>query len=344
MKVCLIFLAIFFCKTSYAFDWENWYKNRYSYLESYISELKLLQVEDKRYKGSVAEALNGSLHISFGVGKQSEIDKIALNRCKTEKKLECKVRFQSFKKNKDYNRFAKFDYTKNLLLVSGLKINSKFVDKKNGIIFLKNLKNFTISDAICKKNITNNDIIINTYKNEIKIYPSDFLNKSGLKFIMMCEELFIGDRKVPAAVLGHHDQSLGVIYISAAYVMDHIKQPDYTKHVFHHELYHLIDSQLTSWHVDSKWNEINKSSYSKDAVSIAYGGVDNSVKGFISGYASFSEGEDKAELYAFLIKKNKEVKKMMNEDKILFDKVKLLISRLKSISPSINKDFWNKLN
>ena len=72
--------------------------------------------------------------------------------------------------------------------------------------------------------------------------------------------------------------------------------------------------------------------------------VDNSVKGFISGYARFSEGEDKAELYAFLIKKNKEVKKMMNEDKILFDKVKLLISRLKSISPSINKDFWNKLN
>ena len=343
MKVWLIFFAIFFCKISYASEWKNWHKSRSSYLESYISKLKSFQVEDKRYKGSVVEALDGSLHINFGVGKQSEIDKIALNKCKTEKKLKCKVRFQSFKKNKDYNRFAKFDYTKNLLLISGLKINSKVVDKKNGIIFLKNSKNFKISDTTCKKNTTNYDMIINTYKNEINIYPSDFLNKSGLKFIMICEELLISDRKVAAAVVGHHDQSLGVMYISAPIVMDNIKQLDYVKHIFHHELYHLIDSQLTSWNVDSKWNKINKSSYSKDTVLIEYS-LDNSVKGFISGYARFNEREDKAELYAFLIKKNKEVKKLLNEDKVLFDKAKLLISRLKSISSSINKDFWIKLN
>ena len=47
-----------------------------------------------------------------------------------------KNKARRMKKNKDYNRFAKFDYTKNLLLISGLKINSKVVDKKNGIIFL----------------------------------------------------------------------------------------------------------------------------------------------------------------------------------------------------------------
>ena len=45
-----------------------------------------------------------------------------------------------------------------------------------------------------------------------------------------------------------------------------------------------------------------------------------------------------------LITKHSEVKKLLNEDKILFDKTRLLISRLKSISPLINKDFWNKLN
>ena len=45
-----------------------------------------------------------------------------------------------------------------------------------------------------------------------------------------------------------------------------------------------------------------------------------------------------------LITKNSEVKKLLNDDKVLFDKTKLLISRLRSISPSINKNFWDKLN
>ena len=71
---------------------------------------------------------------------------------------------------------------------------------------------------------------------------------------------------------------------------------------------------------------------------------DNFTVSFITKYARNNQNEDKAELFAMLITKHSEVKKLLNEDKILFDKTRLLISRLKSISPLINKDFWNKLN
>ena len=115
------------------------------------------------------------------------------------------------------------------------------------------------------------------------------------------------------------------------------------KHVFHHEFYHIIDSQLTNVIIDNQWEKINKIEYSSVNISGDLN-LDNSINGFVTQYARNNQNEDKAELFAMLITKNSEVKKLLNKDEVLFNKTKLLISRLKSISPSINKNFWNKLN
>ena len=346
MKVCLIFLAIFFCKITYANDQNNFYESRYNFLKNYIEQLKTLQKKDQNYKGSVVETISGSFFISFGKGSQNKVDQETLSQCNLKKGLDCKVRFQSLKKNKDYNRLAKFDKKNNLLFSLENKIDSKIVDEYKEIVFLKNIKTFNQKNFECKKNVTPFKQLIYLIKKEIDVYPIEFINNSGLKFIMICETLILNESQVVGVAPGHYDQSPGVFYISANQLKDVKNNPkvqSMLKHVFHHEFYHIIDSQLTNVIIDNQWEKINKIEYSSVDISGDLN-LDNSINGFVTQYARNNQNEDKAELFAMLMTKNSDVKKLLNKDEVLFNKAKLLISRLKSISPSINKNFWNKLN
>ena len=346
MRVYLLFLVIFFCKITYANDQNNFYESRYNFLKKYIEQLKTLQEKDKDYKGSVVETISGSFFISFGKGSQNTIDLETLSKCNLKKGIDCKVRFQSLKKNKDYNRLAKFDKKNNLLFSLENKIDSKIVDEYKEIVFLKNIKTFNQKNFECKKNVTPFKQLIYLIKKEIDVYPIEFINNSGLKFIMICETLILNESQVVGVAPGHYDQSPGVFYISANQLKDVKNNPkvqSMLKHVFHHEFYHIIDSQLTNVIIDNQWEKINKIEYSSVDISGDLN-LDNSINGFVTQYARNNQNEDKAELFAMLMTKNSDVKQLLNKDKVLFNKAKLLISRLKSISPSINKNFWNKLN
>ena len=346
MRAYLLFLAIFFCEIAYANDQNNFYESRYNFLKNYIEQLKTLQEKDKNYKGSVVETISGSFFISFGKGSQNKIDLETLNKCNLKEGVDCKVRFQSLKKNKDYNRLAKFDKKNDLLFSLENKIDSKKVDEYKEIVFLKNIKTFNQKNFECKKNVTPFKQLIYLIKKEIDVYPIKFINNSGLKFIMICETLILNESQVVGVAPGHYDQSPGVFYISANQLKDVKNNPkvqSMLKHVFHHEFYHIIDSQLTNVIIDNQWEKINKIEYSSVDISGDLN-LDNSINGFVTQYARNNQNEDKAELFAMLMTKNSDVKQLLNKDEVLFNKAKLLISRLKSISPSINKNFWNKLN
>jgi succinate dehydrogenase flavin-adding protein (antitoxin of CptAB toxin-antitoxin module) len=346
MRAYLLFLAIFFCEIAYANDQNNFYESRYNFLKNYIEQLKTLQDKDKNYKGSVVETISGSFFISFGRDSQNKIDLETLNKCNLKEGVDCKIRFQSLKKNKDYNRLAKFDKKNNLLFSLENKIDSKIVDEYKKIIFLKNIKTFKQKNFECKKNVTPFKQLIYLIKKEIDVYPIKFINNSGLKFIMICETLILNESQVVGVAPGHYDQSPGVFYISANQLKDVKNNPkvqSMLKHVFHHEFYHIIDSQLTNVIIDNQWEKINKIEYSSVDISGDLN-LDNSINGFVTQYARNNQNEDKAELFAMLMTKNSDVKQLLNKDEVLFNKAKLLISRLKSISPSINKNFWNKLN
>jgi succinate dehydrogenase flavin-adding protein (antitoxin of CptAB toxin-antitoxin module) len=346
MRAYLLFLAIFFCEIAYANDQNNFYESRYNFLKNYIEQLKTLQDKDKNYKGSVVETISGSFFISFGRDSQNKIDLETLNKCNLKEGVDCKIRFQSLKKNKDYNRLAKFDKKNNLLFSLENKIDSKIVDEYKEIVFLKNIKTFNQKNFECKKNVTPFKQLIYLIKKEIDVYPIEFINNSGLKFIMICETLILNESQVVGVAPGHYDQSPGVFYISANQLKDVKNNPkvqSMLKHVFHHEFYHIIDSQLTNVIIDNQWEKINKIEYSSVDISGDLN-LDNSINGFVTQYARNNQNEDKAELFAMLMTKNSDVKQLLNKDEVLFNKAKLLISRLKSISPSINKNFWNKLN
>ena len=325
------------------------YKERTEFVKKYISTIKENRKTNKKFKGSIVEAVSGRLYTSWGTLSQYELDQKALKNCKSDGEIECLVRFRTLKKNPKYNRYAKYINSKSSLKVLGEYIKSKKKTSSRGIDILISTENFkNKKDFFCGQTKSNYKDVINNLVKEINVYPVSFLQNSGLKYVMICEK--ITDKSLgfePGGLApGHVDQSPGVFYLNLSAV-NKIKnskaKKDYIRILFHHEFYHIIDSKLSLMQLDEAWEKINKVDYSNDLITGGIG-IDTSVEGFISGYARNNSAEDKAELFAFMVAQHKEFKKAIAKDEILLKKSKLMISRLKGISKEIDKSFWKKLN
>ncbi|WP_440613837.1 putative zinc-binding metallopeptidase [Candidatus Pelagibacter sp. HIMB1748] len=325
------------------------YKERTEFVKKYISTIKENRKTNKKFKGSIVEAVSGRLYTSWGTLSQYELDQKALKNCKSDGEIECLVRFRTLKKNLKYNRYAKYINSKSSLKVLGEHIRSKKKFSSKGIDILISTENFkNKNDFFCGQTKSNYKDVINNLVKEINVYPVSFLQNSGLKYVMICEK--ITDKSLgfePGGLApGHVDQSPGVFYLNLSAV-NKIKnskaKKDYIRILFHHEFYHIIDSKLSLMQLDEAWEKINKVDYSNDLITGGIG-IDTSVEGFISGYARNNSAEDKAELFAFMVAQHKEFKKAIAKDEILLKKSKLMISRLKGISKEIDKKFWKKLN
>ena len=325
------------------------YEERANFIKDYISKIKENRKKDKKFKGSVVEAVSGRLFTRWGPFSQKTLDKNALDDCKKAGELDCLVRFRTLTKNSKYNRYAKYDSSKKSLKVLGEYIKSKKVFATKGIDVLISEEDFKNSrNFFCGKTKSDYREVISYLVKEIEIYPSSFIKNSGLKYVMICEK--IEDEELgfePGGLApGHVDQSPGVFYLNLS-VLNKYKNPKVKKEtvklLFHHEYYHIIDSSLSLMQLDQKWEKLNKVAYTNEPMLDGWG-IDTSVEGFISQYARNNSAEDKAELFAFMISDHKKFKKAISKDEILLQKSKLMISRLKGISSEINKSFWNRLN
>ncbi|MDC0974632.1 putative zinc-binding metallopeptidase [Candidatus Pelagibacter sp.] len=325
------------------------YIQRAEFVKNYISTIKENKKKDKKFRGTIVEAVDGRLYTRMGVLPQNELDKTALEDCKKDGGIDCLVRFRTLKKNLKYNRYAKYINSKLSLKVLGEYIKSQKIYSSKGIDILINTEDFkNKNDFFCGQTKSNYRDVINDLVKEINIYPISFLQNSGLKYVMICEK--ITDKSLgfePGGLApGHVDQSPGVFYLNLSAVNKYKNakvKKDYIRLLFHHEFYHIIDASLSLMQLDEPWHKINKVEYSNDLIVGALG-MDTSVEGFISGYARNNSAEDKAELFAFMISKHKAFKKAIANDAILLKKSKLMIARLKEISQEIDKNFWRKLN
>jgi len=327
-------------------DNREFYDNRAKFIKTYIEDLKKKKKLNSKFKGSVVETVWGKIYTRLGTDTQANVDKAALSDCRKDGGIDCLVRFRSLKKNPKYNRYAKYYSSKNSLKVLDEFIPSKKVYSTKGIDVLIATKDFqSKSKFTCLKSTSNFRDELNILRREIEIYPVSFLKNSGLKYVMICENISDSEVNPVGIAPGHFDQSPGVFYINISEVNSYKKKEKVgiIKHVFHHEFYHVIDAALTKIYVDDEWNKLNKQSYS-DKLLIDRNVIDNSVKGYISKYARNNVAEDKAELFAFMISQHKKFKKTLANDEILLKKSKLMIKRLKGISKEIDKNFWRKLN
>ena len=354
MKIFLVFVFSIFIQNelmagNITDEVRRSYEERANFIKNYIIKIKENKKKDKKFRGSVVESVSGRLFVRWGSFSQNVLDKRALDDCVKAGEIDCLVRFRTLKKNSKYNRYAKYIDSKKSLKVLGELIKSKKIYSVKGIDILISEEDFkNDQNFFCGKTKSNYRDTISYLIKEIQIYPSNFLKNSGLKYVMICEK--IEDEQLgfePGGLApGHVDQSPGVFYLNLSSLNKH-KNPKYKKEnvsfLFHHEFYHIIDASLSLMQLDEKWEKINEVAYTNEPMLDGWG-IDTSVKGFISQYARNNSAEDKAELFAFMITKHNDFKKAIINDEILLKKSKLMISRLKGISPEINKNFWQKLN
>tara|TARA_B100001939_G_C16907985_1_gene603236 strand:+ start:521 stop:1579 length:1059 start_codon:yes stop_codon:yes gene_type:complete len=328
-------------------DNREFYESRVTFIKEYIDQIKEKRKTNSRIKGTVVETLDGDMFTSIDDKlSQKELDEITLKECEDAEGIGCQIRFRTLKKNKKYNRYAKYDYGKKILFMLGDEIKSKKIYSVKGIDVLVNQKDYkSKNDFTCTKSKSNQKELLNTLIKEVNLYPKSFLNNSGLKYVMICEELKADNETIAGLAPSHYDQSPGVFFMNVGGLNQWgpSERINLIKHVFHHEFYHIIDTKLSKVYLDDNWTNLNSEAYSKDLVIDTYR-MDTTVPGFISVYGRNNLAEDKAELFAFMISQHQNFKKKISNDKILIKKTKLMISRLKGISKDMNKNFWKNLN
>ena len=351
MKIIILtFILLFFNTHSFSgtdFDYQSWYQERYNFFKKYKTRLKSLRQENQNYNGVIVETIKGEVYTLFDIKPQAEIDKAGLEHCKKQGGIKCKVRIQSFKINPDYNRLAVYNDKEKKLDVGTFEFHVERVLNYKNIIFLNNSKNFNIQNPkfSCTSVRGKNKQVTDFFLKEIDVYPEDFIKKTGLKFVVFCGNISANSSNPIGLAPSHYDKSPGVFYVNLKRIREMIslKRAKVIRHTFHHELYHVIDAKLTLIDLDNEWSRINQYPYSQTLI-VSNLKLLNDGKGFITNYAKNNVSEDKAEVFANLINDYKATKEIIKGDRIIFKKTQLMISRLKKISPSINKKFWDSLN
>jgi hypothetical protein len=321
------------------------YEGRAKFIKEYINELQVLRKKDPDYNGAIAESLTGSFFQALDKKSQDQVEAQALESCKKNNNKGCKIRFRGLAINPDYNRLAVFDKSKGNLNVGMEDIPSNFMLSHKGISFVFSTSDYQAKDFTCTKTNKDNDFIVDIIVSQIDLYPTSFLGKAGLKFVLICGDIKALGSSPEGLAPSHYDQSPGVFMLSVQKIKKQIDagQPQIIKHIFHHEYYHVIDSTLTKAVVDDDWVNINRNPYSSENLKANVNEILSDGRGFVSNYAKNNEFEDKAELFAYLVTKNKEMRSVMTKDVIVFRKTKLMIERMKSLSGDINGNFWSKL-
>jgi len=321
------------------------YEGRAKFIKEYINELQVLRKKDPDYNGAIAESLTGSFFQALDKKSQDQVEAQALESCKKNNNKGCKIRFRGLAINPDYNRLAVFNKSKGNLNVGMEDIPSNFMLSHKGISFVFSTSDYQAKDFTCAKTSKDNDFIVDIIVSQIDLYPTSFLGKAGLKFVLICGDIKALGSSPEGLAPSHYDQSPGVFMLSVQKIKKQIDagQPQIIKHIFHHEYYHVIDSTLTKAVVDDDWVNINRNPYSSENLKANVNEILSDGRGFVSNYAKNNEFEDKAELFAYLVTKNKEMRSVMTKDVIIFRKTKLMIERMKSLSGDINGNFWSKL-
>jgi hypothetical protein len=177
---------------------------------------------------------------------------------------------------------------------------------------------------------------------EFARYPKEFVRQSGLRALVLCDELEFNGQK--RAALPDRGRWVVIYDVTAA-----PKRPEYLRHVIHHEYFHLVDWVGSSWRWRiPQWKGLNTKGfkYGKGGRTMQHDrsawSLETGSKGFLTRYAKSSVSEDMAEVFAFLMTRPREVAAKSKEDAILRSKVRVLKSHLHLFHESMGAEFWKQ--
>ena len=220
-----------------------------------------------------------------------------------------------------------------LLNIPGLEIYK--LNNPNGLKYLNAQKNFKIGinnnitcDKATKESLDKNFPII---KKNLEIYESKFLKKINLRFIVLCENLFIS--KINTAGIPDHEKR--------TLILDLNFNEKYFERVIHHEVFHMIHDSHKKIFDEEVWSNFNNNEFQYAECSTCSDrlGLDlyDETNGFLTEYSKSIPSEDMAEVYSFLITNKINIKNKSKKDSILFNKIKFIENGINKI-----KNFKNK--
>jgi len=214
-----------------------------------------------------------------------------------------------------------------LLNIPNLEIYK--LNNANSLKYLSAKKNFKIGinnnitcDKASKESLKKNFPLI---KKNLEIYKSDFLKKNNLRFIVLCENLFIS--KINTAGIPDYEKRTLILDINF--------NEKYFERVIHHEVFHMINDSYKNVFDEEIWSSYNNKEFQYAECSTCSDrlGLDlyNKTNGFLTEYSKSIPSEDMAEVYSFLMTNEINIKNKSKKDSILFNKIKFVESRINKI-------------
>ena len=221
----------------------------------------------------------------------------------------------------------KADEIFNLLKIPNLEVYK--LNSSNGLKYLNAKKNFKIgfeNNIRCnkanKKNLDKKSFIIS--KN-LSIYEKDFLNKINLRFVVLCENLYISEINT-AGIPDHKKRTL---------ILDINFNEKYFERVIHHELFHIIQNNFKSIFDEKIWSNFNDKAFEYAECSTCSDrlGLDlyDKTNGFLTEYSKSIASEDMAEVFSFIMTDKLKIKNIVNKDSILSNKIEFIKNGIKKI-------------
>lgn len=169
---------------------------------------------------------------------------------------------------------------------------------------------------------------------ELAKYPEDLLRKLQLERFVLCRAMTRDG--VRYGGLSEYDSDTIHFEITDGWNLEHFMASK-----IHHELYHFMDyrDDLTT-EKDDAWTALNERGFSYDPKKPAYGGLDDTQKGFLNTYAQTGVSEDKAEIFGYLVTCPKAVGARAGKDPIVAKKVARMKELARSYCGAIDESFW----
>ena len=176
---------------------------------------------------------------------------------------------------------------------------------------------------------------------EFTVYPPNFIEKSQIQKIVLCQDLtFAGQKRWAIPEFEHHTLYLDI----------HNDSTDYLRRVIHHDVFHLVDV-ADDGHLleDARWAALNPTDfrYGNGGAS-ALNDSSTSVltdkyPGFLNHYSTTGIEEDKAEIFCYMIMEPEHIEQQSSKNPVMKLKVEMMRSLVLKLSPEMNDEFWGKI-
>ena len=216
----------------------------------------------------------------------------------------------------------------NLIKIPNLEVYK--IDNNQGLKYLNTKKNFIIgvkNNIKCEKaNKTNLANTFSIIERNLEKYDAKFLKKINLRFIVLCENLYVSEINT-AGIPDYKKRTL---------ILDINFEKKYFERVIHHEIFHLVYDSFKDFFNDKTWSDFNKKSFKYAECSTCSDRLNldlyDDTDGFVTEYSKSIPSEDMAEVFSFLIFDRINLENKSKNDPILLNKINYIKSGLDKIN------------